>query len=196
MDETIKEDEVVVPPSGTIEETPTQDPLKTELEKVQKQVRTKREKLLFTKERVEQQLSELDEEDGIIPEDEDSKPVTIGMLKKLQTQTATKTALQLADDIDDETERELTKFHIENTIRPTGDPKKDLQLAQVHVNAVKNTRIVEEITRKPPTRKTASSGGGDPTKDKVEPEFSAQEQSFMRPPFNLTKEQVLASRQS
>lgn len=201
MDEKIQEDEVVVLPSETqeeikVDETQTQDPLKTELEKVQKQGRTKREKLLFTKERVEQQLSELDTEEGIILDDEDDKPVTVGMLKKLQTQTATKSALQLADEINDETERELTKYHIENTIRPTGDPKRDLELAQVHVNAVRNKQIVETITNKPDTRKVISSGGVDPNKDKVEPEFSTQEQSFMRPPFNLTKEQVLASRKA
>lgn len=210
MPEPKKEEEIVVLPSETPEEkkagdeneakglnrdgSQKQDPLKAELEKVQKAGRSKREKLLFTKTRVEQQLEELDKEEGIETDDEDNKPVTLGMLKKLQTQTATKTAIQLADEIQDETERELTKYHIENTIRPTGDPKKDMELAMVHVNAVKNSQIIKEVLRKPEPRKLASAGGGNPNDGKIDEAFTAQELSFMKPPFNLTKEAILKAR--
>lgn len=199
MDEEKKEEvEKEVSPSGTAEqekgeETQKQDPLKTELENLRKPGRSKREKLLYTKTRVEEQLEELDKEEGI-DSDEDDKPVTVGMLKKLQTETATKTALQLADEITDETERELTKYHIENTIRPTGDPRKDLELAAIHVNAVKNRQIVEEITRKGDPSKIHSSGGHNPKDGKVEEELTEQELSFMRPPFNLTKAEILKAR--
>lgn len=209
MDEKKKDDEVVLP-SETEEQkkvgdeneakglnrngSEKQDPLKAELEKVQKQPRSKREKLLFTKQRVEDQLNELDEEEGVMPDDEDEKPVTVGMLKKLQASTATKTALQLADDISDETERELTKYHIENTIRPTGDPKKDLELAQVHVNAVKNSQIVSEVLRKPETKSHSSTGGSNPKDGQVPTELLPEELPFLKAPWKMSKEQILAAR--
>lgn len=202
MNENIKQEDIhqPLPSEGENKEKVTnttsteQDPLKTELEKVQKGGRSKREKLLFTKQRVEDQLSELDKEEGI-ELDEDDKPVTVGMLKKIQTETATKTALQLADEITDETERELTKFHIENTIRPTGDPKRDLELAQVHVNAVKNKQIVQEITRRPDPKKLSSSGGSNPREGVIEEELTPDEIAFTKPPFNMSKDQILKARQ-
>lgn len=179
----------------TVEVSTEQDPLKSELEKVQKQGgRSKKDKLLYSKKRIEEQLADLGEDPDELSEDD--KPVTVGMLKKMQTETAIKTALDLADDITDETERELTKYHLENTIRPTGDPKRDLELAQVHVNAVKNRQIMEETTRKGEPRKTAFNGGGNPKDGKIEEELTAQELSFMRPPFNLSKEQILAARKA
>lgn len=181
--------------------SPKQDLLKTELEKIRKQPRSKKEKLLFTQKRVNEQLAELGEgdepvfEDDEEPEEEDdNKPVTVGMLKKMQKQEATKTALQLAQDIADPSERELTIFHIKNTIRPTGNPQKDLELAQVHVNAVKNTQILNEITRKPIVRTQGGNGGGNPQNGKVEEELTAKELAFMRPPFNLTKAEILQAR--
>lgn len=175
--------------------TPKQDPLKAELERIQqKGGRSKREKLLYTKTRLEEQLKELDDEEGIEDLDnEDDKPVTVGMLKKIQQQTATKTALQLADEIQNESERELTKYHIENTIRSSGDPKKDLELAQVHVFAAKNTQIIEEIKRKPETKKHASAGGHNPKDGKVEDELTPEETALMN--FGrLKKEDVLKAR--
>lgn len=179
----------------TAEVSTEQDPLKSELEKVQKQGgRSKKDKLLYSKKRIEEQLADLGEDPDELSEDD--KPVTVGMLKKMQTETAIKTALDLADDIADETERELTKYHLENTIRPTGDPKRDLELAQVHVNAVKNRQIMEETTRKGEPRKTAFKGGSNPKDGKIEEELTAQELSFMRPPFNLSKEQILAARKA
>jgi hypothetical protein len=205
-----KEEEKVVLPSETPEEkamgdaneakglnrdgTPKQDPLKSELDRVQKTGKSKRDKLLYTKTRVENQLQELDKEEGIIPdEEEDEKPVTVGMLKKIEAEKATKTALQLADEIQDETERELAKYHIENTIRPSGNPAQDLANAMVHVNAVKNRQIVDEITRKPKVRQNTGAGGGNPQNGKIEEELTPQEISIMR--FgNLTKAQVIAAR--
>lgn len=170
-----------------------QDPLKTELEKVQRKGRTKAEKLQYTKKRVEEQLKELGIEDE--PEDdEDSKPVTLGMLKKLQAQTATKTALDMANEVSTETERELLKYHLENTIRSSGNPAEDFKLAQSLVNAVKNQQITEEVLRKPAAR--SHSSGGQPAKvAKEEEDFTAEELSYMKPPFNLKKADIIKARQ-
>lgn len=181
--ETTEETEVVEPSSTE------QDPLKTELDKVQGQKRTKEEKLLYSKKRIEEQLEELGVKEEI---DEDEKPVTLGMLKQIQAQTATKTALQLADATPSETERELLKYHLENTIRSTGNPNEDFRLAQSLVNSVKNSQIIEETIRKPIAK--PSSGGGAPANVEKQAEFTSNELAFMKPPFNMTKEQILQAR--
>lgn len=194
MTNEIKEDIVPVLPSKTTETTEVveQDPLKIELEKVQRKGRTKAEKLLYTKKRVDEQLKELGIEDETM-EDEDDKPLTVGDFKKMQAQTATKTALELANEVTNETERELLKYHLENTIRSTGNPQEDFKLAQGLVNAVKNQQVLEEQLRKPAT-KTHPTGSGAPLKDKKEDEFTTEELAYMKHPFNLTKEQVLKAR--
>ena len=169
-----------------------QDPLKTELERVQRKPRSKAEKLLFTKKRIDEQLKELgiDEE----PQEQDDQPVTVGMLKKMQAETAQKTALDLANEVSNETERELLIYHLENTIRSTGNPQEDFKLAQGLVNAVKNQQIIEESLRKPPVR-SHPTGNGAPAKEvKIEEEFTPEEQAYMKPPFNLSKEKILEIR--
>lgn len=178
--------------------TPKQDPLKTEFERVQKKEggRTKREKLIFTKKRIEDQLSDLDEEEGIVPgiEEQDETPVTVGMLKERDKKNTVKTALDLADEIENESERALTRYHISNSIRSTGNPKEDLRLARALVNDVKNREIIETLQKKP-TAKGHSSGGGSPLRVEEEQELTPEEESFMKPPFNLSKDQILKSRE-
>ncbi len=177
----------------TTTETVEQDPLETELEKVQAKKRTKTEKLLYSKKRIDEQLKELGIEDEV--EDDEDKPVTMGMLKKLQEQSSTKSALQMADEVTSSSERELLKYHLENTIRPSGDAKEDFKLAQGLVNAVKNNQIIEETIRKV-TPKSHSSGSGAPANIEKPVEFTSEELAFMKPPFNLSKEKILEARKA
>lgn len=182
----------------TTETVVEQDPLKTELEKVQKKEgRTHDEKILYKFNELKKEVKER----GLLPEEadpvetaDDDSPVTVGMLKKMQQDAAAKTALQLADDISDETERELTKHHLSNSIRPTGNPSEDLRRARAIVNEVKNRQIVEEITRKTPAKAYSSAGSAPLRQTIIEPELSAEELTFTRPPFNMTKEQILKTR--
>lgn len=195
-------EETSLPTDETTDETEEQseeesstlkdEELKDELERV-KTTRTRKEKLLYTKQRVEKQLKEEfgDEEDL---EDEEDKPLTIGMWKKMQEASATKTALDLADEITGQVERELVKFHIENTIRSTGNPQEDLRLARTLVNATKNKQIVEEISRKVPAKTHATSTSGTGAAKEKAVEFTKDELAFMRPPFNLSKEEILKAR--
>lgn len=185
------EEEVVE--TAQVEEPTTDDPLKTELEKVQRKGRTKAEKLLYTKKRVDEQLKELGIEDEPLEEDDD-QPVTLGMLKKMQAKTTTESALQMAAKVKDPTERALLEYHLENTIKSTGDAAEDLKLAQNQVNAVKNEQILEEIVRKPEVNTHSSASGAPPKNAKREEELTPTELDFMRPPFNLTKEQIIAAR--
>lgn len=182
----------------TTETVVEQDPLKTELEKVQKKEgRTHDEKILYKFNELKKEVKER----GLLPEEadpvetaDDDSPVTVGMLKKMQQDAAAKTALQLADDISDESERELTKHHLSNSIRPTGNPSEDLRRARAIVNEVKNRQIVEEITRKTPAKAYSSASSAPLRQTIIEPELSAEELAFTRPPFNMTKEQILKTR--
>lgn len=213
MPEPIKEEDingVVVSPSETTEEkekregdeneakglnrdgTPKQDPLTTELEKVNDKKRTKADKLLYSKKRIDEQLAELGI--GEEPKDpDDDTPVTVGMLKKMQTDTSVSTALQLADKITNVTERELVKYHLENTIKSTGDPTEDLKLAQAIVNSAKNTQIIEEAGRKTVPANHSNSSGA-PATIKVEEELTPDELAFTKPPFNMSKADILKAR--
>lgn len=184
------------------EAEPEQDPLKTELERVQKVGRTEKEKAEFSLRKNAERVKALGgdpnsilgiEEDNF--EEEDDQPVTLGMLKKMQQESAAKTALQQAEEISNETERELVKYHLQNSIRSTGNPTEDLKLARALVNAVKNTKIIEEATRKSPA-KTHSSGNGSPAKDNtVKGELTEQEKVFLGKPFNLSREAIIAARE-
>lgn len=185
----------------TVENTETdvteQNPLKIELEKVKSknEGRSELEKAIFKRNQIDKHIRELKgdtDEDTDLDNDEDT-PVTIGMLKKMQSETATKTALQLADDISDEVEKELVKYHIENTIRSTGNPAEDLKLSRAIVNSVKNTQIAEMVANKS-TAKTHSNSSSAPANHTEKVELTAEEILFTRPPFNMTPEQVLKAR--
>lgn len=167
-----EEKETVAPEGKTdIEKKePSQDPLDKELEKIHKkgEGRTKKEKLIYTKNRVEQQIAELEEEEGDEPEledEDDEKPVTVGMLKQLEKTRATKNAMDLAEEIEDSRERELVKHHLRSTIRSSGNPQEDLRNARVLVNSVKNTKIIEEVQRKGEPKRHGSAPSAGARKD-------------------------------
>ena len=179
---------------------PQDDPVEKELKKVREKGtgRTELEKALFTKQQIEKRIADLSKDAGVedpISED-DEAPVTVGMLKKLEKERSAKTSIQLADDIEDENERELVKHHIANTIKPSGNPQEDLKVARSIVNAVKNRQLIEEAQRKAPAR-TYSSGTGAPAKPSegvFEP--TAEEVQFMKAPFNMTPKEIIASRKA
>lgn len=128
-----------------------------------------------------------------VVDDEDSKPLTVGDFKRMKAEEATKTALQLADAESDPKAKELLKYHLQNTIRPTGNPQEDFKLAKAIVNSVKNGQIAE-LAGKKGTAKTHSSGSGAPTKGEDNFVPTEQETRYMKPPFNLTKEKILEAR--
>lgn len=179
-----------------------QDPLTTELDRIKKKdPKTELEKaqrsLHFNAERVRElggDPTAILKPDDVVVE-EDDKPVTVGMLRKLQQEGAARSAIQLAEEIQTESERELVKWHLANTIKSTGNPSEDLKLARAIVNSVKNGKITEEVIRKDKP-KSHSSGSGAPAKDnnEVKGELTPQETLFMKPPFNMSKEAILKAR--
>jgi hypothetical protein len=203
-DEKKVDESVVTTTTEETEDTPaektneeSQSPIKKELDKVKGKTagKTELEKALFTKQQIDKRIKELSGEEGIETpqEEDDDTPVTVGTLRKMEKEKAQKTALTMAEEITDADEKELVMHHIQNTIRPSGNPAEDLRLARAIVNSVKNTQILEEVKRKP-TAKTHSSGSGAPARQEESFEPTKDEQVFMSAPFNLTKEQVIAAR--
>lgn len=183
-----------------------QDPLKNELSRVQSikktEIRSEKEKAEYTLKKNAERVKELggnpNEILGFAPEDieDDDKPLTIGQFKKFQSTSAAQTALQKADEIDNETERELVKYHLQNTIRSTGNPTEDLRIARTLVNASKNAKILEEVSRKPAAKSYSSSGGADAKFDAMAgAELTETEKKFLGRPWKMTKEQIIKARQ-
>lgn len=211
MTDTIKMEDIIEPTSDspveetveTIESTTQQNPLQVELEKVQeKKGKSELEKATFSIKKTAERIKELGGDPNTIlriekegsTDDEDDKPLTMGMFKRMELEKAGQSAMQLAESITSEAERELTKYHLENTIKTTGNPQEDLKLARTLVNAVKNTQIIEEAARKPEvkTHSSAASAPANHQEDNIE--LSPAEMPFTKAPFNMTKEAIIAVR--
>lgn len=131
---------------------------------------------------------ELDEEIDL--DDEDDKPLTKGEWKRMQAEQAIKTAFQMAESETDPKEKELIKYHLENTIKPSGNAEKDFRNAKAIVSSVKNAQIAE-LTSKKGTAKTHSSASGAPGKGGEEEfEFTSQELEIMKM-GKLSKEEAI-----
>ena len=171
--------EADTPPAPAAETPPAPEP---------KKKFTKRERLEHAQGKIERQLEELN------AEEDDDRPVTVGDLKKMKRDETLATSIELANDIEDEDERAQVIELLEDRITPSGDPEQDLALARGAVNSVKNAQVARELARKdtPPAHSSAPGGPGKPT-DEFTP--TAQEAVFMKAPYNLSKEDVVAARQ-
>ena len=181
-----------------VEEVIEQDPLKEELERVNKKResgRTELEKAEYKLQQVQKQVKMLrgDDQEEEIEQDEDSRPLTIGEFKKMQQTVAVKSAIELASEVSNETERELLKYHLENTIKSTGNPQEDLATARAIVNSKRNELLLSEVARKG-TAKTHSTGSSAPAKEEVKQELLPTEIFLTRPPFNMTPTEIIAAR--
>lgn len=182
-----------------------QDPLKVELERV-KSKKTPQEKakdsLYFNAQKAKELGIDVAEVLGIKPKeevvDEDEKPITRKELEELLLKTrlveTVKTAEQLALEIEDETERELTLFHINNTIKSTGDAKEDLRLARALTNSVRNTQILEEVSRKPQAKTHSSASGAGSTEVKPIVTLTQEEKAYLATGL-ITQDEILLARE-
>lgn len=199
-----KNEEKEVVTSTTEEKNPDpskESPLKNELEKVQRKGtnHTKLEKAIFSRKKIDEEIENIKKEEGIEEEplaEDENAPVTVGMLRRIEQEKAQKTALGIAEDISDDTERELTQYHLKYTIKPSGNPSQDVKNARAIVNIAKNTQILEETERKA-TPKRFNSGSGAPAK-KSDSEFvpTREEAEIMRAFPAVTKEKVIATRKN
>lgn len=190
----------VVAPTVEAPEPSQIDNVKQELEKVTKQQgRTEAEKaahaLRKNADRARELGIDVEEVLGVKSKELDSSaPMTVGMYEEIRKNEAQKTALQLADEIPDESERELTRVYLETRIRPSGNAQEDFRFARAAVNAVKTGQILEETARAGAV-KTHGSSPGAPLKQ-VAPsgELTTGELAYTKAPWNMSKEQIIAAR--
>lgn len=183
----------------------TEDPLKIELDRV-KSKKTPQEKardaLFFNAEQAKKLGIDPAEVLGLLPKeeivDENERPVTRKELEEIllksKQETASKTAQELATEISDEAERELTLFHIQNTIKSTGDPKEDLKLARALTNSIRNTQIIEEQQRKPEAKTHSSGTGTQGETPSATVVLTKEEQAYLDTGL-VTKDEILLARQ-
>lgn len=124
---------------------------------------------------------------------DDNKPLTVKDFRELQKKDAHKTALQLADELPDN-ERDEVKALLESRIVPSGNADDDLRLARAAVNATHNAQIAAHISQRFAPKQTAAGGSSDAH---IESDFTPtpEEAQFMKAPYNVPKEKILAARQ-
>lgn len=173
------------------EQDSSKDPIEAEIGLVERKEKTKLEKLVYTKERVDKQIAEEKQKLGIEDDDMDV-PLTKREYNAIKFEESRQEAVDLSDSIEDDNERKLVKYHLEHTIRPTGDPQTDLRNARLLVNGVKNGQQLEEIARARTPRASVSSPSA-PPRGEVKDDLTPEEKNIMKG-FGLTKEKVLAAR--
>ncbi len=189
----------VTPTSTDINQVPQQTPLEQELEREKgKTPRTEAEKAAHALQQNAKRAKELGLEPaailGIKPVDPKGTVMTVEMYEERERERGQKTALQLAEEITDPHERELTKKYLTERIKPSGDPHEDLRFARLAVNSVKNAQVAEEIARGGKPAAHTAAPGAPARQTPPEAELTADELAFTRPPFNLSKEEIIAKR--
>lgn len=193
MDETTQAD-IPAAPAAAPEPSQEESHVDKELAAVGGKKRSKLETLEYTKKRVDAQIAEERKAMGLEPE-EDDRPVTFKDLKELKVQEATDTAIGLTEAIEDPKLAELTRFHIENTIRPSGDPHTDFVNAKLIVEAVKNGQKAQELARIVAPRSAGSAPSAPPKEPSAKPELSKEQREFARQ-MHMTEEEAFAAIQS
>ena len=196
----VEENETPAPTAEEIaakEEAEKQDLLKQELEK-RKSKYTEQEKAEYTLKSTAKRLKEMGKDPAIVLgikgdetiEDDDVPD----WYRAEKAREATKTALQMADDITNDTEKELVKHYLNNRIVPSGNPKQDFQDALKIVNSEKNAKIIEMAKGKPQAKRAITNGGEIPPGEE-EPEFTPEEEKYRKSgPLHLTDKQILEAR--
>lgn len=201
--EPIKEENPGTSPEIITTEPLQQTPIEVELEKERNKTegRSEAEKAAFSLKKNAERVKELGlnpadilgirVEDQVITPD---TPVTVGMLEQMRREDTKKTAIELAEGIEDPKERELTIHYLKTRIVPSGDAQDDLRFARQAVNSVKNGQIAEELARGTSPKNFSSGAGAPPKPTPATPELTPEELMFTRPPFNMTPQEVISKR--
>lgn len=156
----------------------------------------KKEKLLRKRKFIDKDLREL----GVDPDEEDEeeddepdldKPVTFRDLQNIEARQSRKTAQQMAEDIADPLDKAAVLKALPLVVA-TADPVADFQRAVAIANIDRNSKILDEVARKPITR-TTPTGTGAPANREEAFVPTQYEQQFMRQ-MGLTKEDILKAR--
>lgn len=133
-----------------------------------------------------------DEDDDLEDEDLD-KPLTRRDLNRIDKAKASKTAVQMAEAIPDVLARDAVKQALSRVVA-SGDPEKDFQDAVAIASREKNSKVLEELRRKPTAPQHRSGSGAPARQEGAAFEPTSEEAKFMRPPFNLTEKDIIKAR--
>lgn len=207
MDENKNGEEVVATPAAAAEAEataeaeaePSQDAVKNELDRV-RTPKTESEKAAFALQSNAKRARELGLDpkkvlgfDTPAPTKENEDSEIPAWYKEEQAKGQQKTAMQMADSIEDDNERELVKHQLTHVIT-SGTPEERLKVARGYINSVRNAKIVEETGRTTAARTHASAPGAPakPSSDNFTP--TSQEAAMMKAPFNLTADDIKKAR--
>lgn len=138
----------------------------------------------------EEDLDDVGDEDDL---DDPDRPVTVRDLQRIETRKASKTAGEMADAVEDPVARQAIKDGLKSIV-PSGNAETDFKKAVAIANSEKNSKVLEELGRRTRPPEHRSGAGAPPRKADAEFVPTAEEAAFMRPPFNLTKEDILKAR--
>lgn len=200
MDTNNNSEETTAPEAEPINPEPSQDPIDVEIEREKEKGRqfTEAEKAAFNLKKNAERAKELGVDPatvlGITAEPAQAEGDDVPeWYKKREAQAASKTALELADAIEDPRERELVKMKLE-TVITSGSPEERVRIARGYVNSVRNGQIVEEVSRAKQAPAFGNSAGAPASKAPATPELTQAETLFTRPPFNMTPAEIISKR--
>lgn len=159
-------------------------------------VEKKKQKLLRKRAFINKDLKTLgvaveDDEEGDDEDEDLDKPLTRRDLQAMEASNARRTAQQMVEAISDPLDRAAVLQALPQVVA-SSDPEKDFRSAVAIANIARNSKILEEIQRKPITRTTRTGTGAPPLHE--EPFVpTAYEQMFMQKGL-LKKEDILKAR--
>lgn len=133
-----------------------------------------------------------DDEDEDDIEDLD-RPLTQRDLQRIEREKATETSLSMAEAITDPVAQQAVKDALARVVA-SGDPAKDFADAVAIANRDKNNKVLEEMARRRTPVQHASGAGAPLNRPEAEFTPTAIEASYMKHPFNLSKEDILRAR--
>lgn len=190
-------------------ETPVEvnDSLKAELDKVRQKSspKSEEEKAEYTFKSVAKRLQDLGRDPaellGIKREEEveeDDKPLTRKDLEAIMSkigQPNQKSAIDMVNEISNETERELHQYYLENVIKPSGNPVDDFNNAKAMVESITLRKQLELQNLRPGVKTHSSASSVQINTQQVNLELSADEKMLLDHSKGLlTKDDILNSR--
>lgn len=151
-------------------ETEETDPIKTELERVkgQTQGKSQKEKFEYKLKRELAQAQEMGIEiESLLGKDaNEDEPVTRkDLVEALETlKPITKSAHDMALEVENEAERELYLHYLDNAIKPSGNAEQDFQVAKTMVDGVKLKNQIKMNDIRPEVQRTSTANSIQPIK--------------------------------
>lgn len=191
--------------------TQTEDPIKTELDRVkgQTQGKTPQEKFEYKLKRELAQAKEMGIDIASLAgvrnepeqESEEEKPLTRRDLEAiLKTQTSAKTAVSMAMELENEAERELHLHYLENKVNPNLTEEEKFQTAKDMVDAIKFKNQINLTSIKPQAASHSTANSFQPSVAenfdslKLTPEETYIFEDANKRGFPLTKEEIVKMR--